>query len=54
MRRFRGEREMVNLLDHQSSATDEEDEVLEPTFTIIERPTPQQPLSELIQETKSE
>ena len=54
MRRNRDEREMVNLLDHKSSATDEEDEALEPTVTIIERPTPQQPLSELIQETKSE
>ena len=54
MRRNRDEREMVNLLDHQSATTDEEDEAIEPTFTIIERPTPQQPLSELVEDTKTE
>lgn len=38
--------ELRDLLD---ATSDEEDKVLEPTFTIIERPTPQKPLSELVE-----
>ena len=41
-------------LDLLEGSSDEEDEAAEPTFSIIERPTPQKPLSELVEEGLSE
>ena len=42
-----GEDELMNIL---ASTSDDENEVSEPTFTIIERPTPQKPLSDIAEE----
>ena len=39
--------ELRNLLE---ATSDEEDEAFEPTFSIIERPKPQKPLSDLVKE----
>ena len=43
--------ELRNVLE---SSSDEEDEAAEPTFSIIERLTPQKPLSELVEEGLNE
>ena len=51
MRRNDNSDELRNLLE---ASSDEEDEAAEPTFSIIERPTPQKPLSELVEEGMNE
>ena len=48
--RMRGNDNSTELRNLLEATSDEEDEALEITFSIIERPTPQKPLSELVEE----
>ena len=48
--RMRGNDNSTELRNLLEATSDEEDEALETTFSIIERPTPQKPLSELVEE----
>ena len=48
--KMRGKDNHSELRDLLEATSDEEDEALEPTFTIVERPTPQKPLSALVVE----
>ena len=47
---MRGKDNHSELRDLHEATSDEEDEALELTFTIVERPTPQKPLSALVVE----
>ena len=51
-RRKRGNDNSAKLRNLLEPTSDEED--LEPTFSIIERPTPQKPLSESVEEREEE